>query len=322
MLLSIILIVLILAIAFFQTVQGMFSALLMALATLVCTLLSFSLYEPLAAKLAPHMPATALAVALVSLLAVSLLAVRILLDRFLGSNLVPGMWVDRVGGGLFGLFTALLLVGTLGLALQMLPFDRGIIGFDPYDDDLKPKDSLLIDAPAFTVGVVNLFAEGSLKPSTSDTPDAWSYRKLHDDLNLELWGTRNRVWDAYMGAPPDSLTIANCLDVTDQPYPKGGGTFGELAPAYAPQPRGSSRVYSIRVRVTGSVADKINKDGKDYFWWQLRGTQFRLVTADGTSFYPVAWLHPPRAGRSRTPKSPAASRSTRKRPVPISCRWT
>lgn len=281
MVLMLLSLLLILAIAFYQTIQGVFSALVMALATLVCVLIGFNYYEPLADLFRAQLPAAADAVSLVALVALPLLGLRLLLDRFLGVNVVPHVWVDRACGGALGLITALLLVGTVLLAMQMLPFDRSIGGYDAYSDTLEPR-GLFPYADDFVLGVVETLSAGSMSPINAAPQEVFGY--THDELKLELWGTRNRPHLASMVADPGDLQVLGLWDATDEPYPgKPAGTFGTEAPDYPSGTSMPSRVYVARVRVGASAVDR---DG----WYRLAGTQFRLVAADGTSFYPVGYL--------------------------------
>lgn len=281
MLLTIIASLLILGIVFFQATQGLFSSLVMAIATLVCTLIAFNFYEPVASLLYSSQPATADAIALVALLFASLLTMRILLDRFLGINLVPGVWVDRIGGCVFGLVTAVLLVGTLLVALQMLPFNRDILGYEPFDDDLKPN-SMPIDASGITVGLVETLSRGSLSTIGAENP----FEHMHSDLLMELWGTRNRTPGQRTDAPADSATLLGVYDVTGQAYPGNTRTFGQEAPTYPGGPADLDKYQVVVVSV--NIADSA-RNAKDSLL-QIPGTQCRLVAEDGASFYPVGYL--------------------------------
>ena len=281
MLLTIIVSLLILGIVFFQATQGLFSSLIMAIATLVCTLIAFNFYEPVASLLYGSQPETADAIALVALLFVSLLTTRILLDRFLGINLVPGIWVDRIGGGLFGVVTAVLLVGTLVVAAQMLPLDRAILGYDPFNDDLEPN-RIRINASTFTLGAVETLSRGSLSAIGAEN----SFERMHSNLQLELWGTRNRVPGQRTDAPPDSAKLLGVYDATTIAYPGSARTFGQEAPAYpgGPTDLEKSQVVVVRLGLTDPARNA--KDGR----WHIPGTQCRLVAEDGASFYPVGYL--------------------------------
>ncbi len=277
--LSAVALLLILGIAFFYGLQGLFSSLLMLICTVACTLLAFNYYEPVAAMLYSTKPAHAESIALITMLVLPLLALRILLDRFLRGNVVPSMWVDRIGGGVLGLLIGLLLIGTLLIALQMAPFERAIFGYDPYDDDLQANSSLILDAPAFTLGLVKTVSDGSF---ASDE----SFAAKHDNLIMELWATRNRLPGARTGCQPGAMIVLDLYDVTTATYPgQDKKSFGEMLPAYPTAPAdtvGRSQVLLARVTV--------NEDSRDDKWWLLPGTHFRLATTDGASFYPIGYL--------------------------------
>lgn len=278
MVLMLLSLLLILAVAFYQAVQGLFSALVMSLATLAAVLIAFNYYEMLAGPLYPHLHGAAEAVSLMALLAIPLLVLRLLLDRFLSVNVVPHMWVDRIGGGVFGLFTALLLIGTLLVAMQMLPFDRSIGGYDAYSDRLEPN-GLFPYADEFVIGLVKKLSRSSMSPINAQPEEVFGY--AHDDLKLELWGTRNRPHLASTSVLGDDFQVLGLWDVTDAPSPSmPGSTYGQAAPEYAYGNTLPSRVLVARVRVGASARDEDNT-------FRVSGTQFRLVASDGTSFYPV-----------------------------------
>lgn len=298
MLLTIFCLLLILGIVFYQSLQGLYSSLIMALATVAATLVAFSFYEPLAAQVYKSQPLYADAASLLVLMVIPLFILRTLLDRFLPGNVVPSVWVDRIGGGIFGLVTAMLLVGTFAVALQMLPWGRSVMGYDPYDDNLARKDTFfMLDAPGFTLGTVKFLSAGSLHGNEN-------FATLHDDLNMEMWGARNR-WELGGGeqarrygqdevkipsivrgkVTPGSLSVISVYDATTAQM-SGGKTFGIGAPVWPLEPQaaeGRSRVFIAHVNIDRDAQD-------DDKWWRLMGTQFRLVTRDGASFYPVGYL--------------------------------
>jgi len=97
--------ILVLAIAFFQVLQGIFSALIMAILAVLCAALSFAVYPLVAELLYTTQPAHADALAIIATFILPLLALRILIDRFIPGNVVLGVWADRVAGGILGILT-------------------------------------------------------------------------------------------------------------------------------------------------------------------------------------------------------------------------
>jgi hypothetical protein len=296
MLLSLITLLLILGIVFYQGLQGLFSSLIMAVCTLVCVVLAFNYYEPLAALLYKYKPLHADAIALVCLVVLPLLALRLAVDRLLPGNVVLSVWADRIGGGLFGIVTALLIVGTLLIALQMLPFGRSFLGVDFYNDNLERVAGPGIDAPGFTLGLVKGLSAGS---ASGRKP----FGKVHDNLVLELWGTRNcREYGvksaddsrrtrrtessaaAYDRNPctPNALQVLALYDVSDENSPDGGKFSTVKLSGEEQGPSEPSQMLVLRAVIKGA------RDGDG--WYRLMGTHFRLVAADGQSYYPVGYL--------------------------------
>ena len=135
--------VMVLGIAFYQVIQGLFSALIMTILTVLCAAVAMGYYEPLAsAVLYTRQAETADAVALIALFVLPLLGLRMLVDRLIPGNVVFGRWADRIGGGVLGIFSGLIITGVLMVALQMLPFGASVLGYTPFDDALQRDQSL------------------------------------------------------------------------------------------------------------------------------------------------------------------------------------
>lgn len=140
MLLSVFLFVLILAIAFFQSTQGVFSALIMTVQVICCTAFAMYSYEWVATHwLAGWKPDYAYALAMAGTFGLSLLLLRIVYDKAAPrAPLVPRM-VDRIGGAVCGLVTGLAIVGMLALSLQQIPFGGNVFGFTRIDRHVKKQ---------------------------------------------------------------------------------------------------------------------------------------------------------------------------------------
>jgi uncharacterized membrane protein required for colicin V production len=261
---------LILGIAFYQVLQGLFSALIMTILTIIAAAIAFNYYEPLGEMLAARMPGYADGVALLAVFVVPLLAMRILYDRFIGGNVVLGMWADRIGGGVLGLVSGMILVGVLAIIIQMLPFDRRVITFKPFDEALARQSSLAPFYPdEFTLGLVKTLSAGSLSGERS-------YEQAHEDLPRELFAWRN---DADLNGRVDTVPGTLTVDGAWSPPPEIA--FLADAPNYPPLGR-NVVTRTVIVRTT------IGEDARDEDrWFRLPGTHFRLVTQGGESFYPV-----------------------------------
>src|SRR5690242_163612 len=107
MLFSIIVILIILAVAYFQYAQGFFSATLSAVCAVFAALIAFSFYEPLVnTVLQGKMADQSHSLALVVLFALSYVILRVIFDKAVPGNIAVPLLVDKVGAGLMGVVTA------------------------------------------------------------------------------------------------------------------------------------------------------------------------------------------------------------------------
>ena len=301
--------ILVLAIAFYQVIQGLFSSLIMAILTLLCALAAFTYYEPFAeAALYARQPATADAIALITLFVLPLLVLRILADKFISGNVVFGMWINRIGGGVLGLFTGTVLVGVLAIAAQMLPFGKSVLGYVPFDDTLTERNHRLWPflPDEFVLGMVKTFSVGSMGAGRD-------FSQTHDDLLKELFCARNKVERRIrVDARSDSLAVVATYEVPDADL-RTWATLGETG-ALAGK-TDTQKVYVLRVKVDEYVRGE--KGTPLMNWWVLPATHFRLVTANAKSHYPVAylWRNLPE-DRWETTEAALSEHGRQKRPAP------
>ncbi|MCL2329955.1 MAG: CvpA family protein [Phycisphaerae bacterium] len=124
---------LILAITFYQGLLGLFSAAINCLLTILAAALAFGLYEDVYYNyLLTSQPDEGRAIALVGIFVVSLAIMRVIVDLVIKDNMKFPIYADRIAGGVFGLFTALTIIGVLAAGIQMLPFDHQFLGFSRY----------------------------------------------------------------------------------------------------------------------------------------------------------------------------------------------
>ncbi len=127
-------IVLILTITFFQGLQGLFSSLINCVLVILAAALAFGYYENLYyAFLVDYQPDNGRAIALVAIFIVSVLLFRLIFDLAITESVSFPMLVERIGGGAFGLVTALVMTGILAIGFQMLDFPSRFLGFERYE---------------------------------------------------------------------------------------------------------------------------------------------------------------------------------------------
>ena len=300
--------ILILAIAFYQAIQGMFSALVMAVLSVLCSALAFNYYEPMAEALigAGLQGGLAHGTSLLALFVIPLLLLRICFDRFLRGNVVLGLWSDRIGGGAFGLLTGLVLVGMLMVIVQLLPLPASFLGFRPYTDSLEPAHGMGARLAArFTLGLAKRLSAGGLAPIGAGQ----RFADAHDDLLLDAFCIRNRPPGTRASTPLEALRVIGAYRL--RVPSRRGKEYNEwkaklLKVGYTPaaverlvtevariqetvpkypllSPLAETAVYVVRLTV-----DELARDTDD--WYRLPATHFRLVTESHKSYYPVGYL--------------------------------
>ena len=286
MVLQLMAVILVLAIAFYQVVQGLFNAMIMMILTILCAAVAFEYYEPMAvAFLYERQGDHAEAGALLALFIVPLLLLRIVFDKLIAKNVVMGLWVDRIGGGAVGIVTALVLVGVLCTVVVMLPFGESIMGYTSHDRALKEDQTLF--PMTFTLGLVDGLSRLGLSGGTP-------YFDRHPDLLLDAFCARNTAGkNGRRDTPTDALKVIAVYEPEgpdpDAPPPirahatsaaESRPAVQELALPYDPKKR------TIVVRLSVSEDVRHEKDN----WWRLPATHFRLVSDASRSYYPIAYL--------------------------------
>lgn len=198
--------VLVLAVTFFQGLQGLFSSVIMCVLTILCAGLAFGTYENVYyGFLFERMPNHGEAVALVAIFSISLLLLRTAADNVLKGNMVLPVLVDRIGGGALGLVSALIIVGMIQIGFQMLPFDESFLGFNRFspvsattqkditEEELKntapsaiawPRSNLLFNPDGFTVKIVSLLSDGALRGANR-------FSDVYPDFTGQMQNARN-----------------------------------------------------------------------------------------------------------------------------------
>jgi hypothetical protein len=133
MLFGMITLVLVAAVAFYQYIQGFFSAMISSILVILAALIAVAYHEPVAeALLAKPLPAHAHAVVLVVMFALTYVLMRLLADKLVPGNVRFSLLVDKIGAGVFGLLAGVFTVGVLAIAAQLLPFGPSIGGYSRF----------------------------------------------------------------------------------------------------------------------------------------------------------------------------------------------
>ncbi len=278
--------ILLLAIVGFQVIQGLYSSVIMALLTTVSALVAFGFYEIIGENfLYATQGAYADAATLMGLFVVTLMILRTLSDKFLPRNITVSQLVDRIVGGVVGLYTGMIIAGVFAISVMMLPLGPSILGWQQYDKSLMPADGLSQLYPVkFTLAVVDTLSGQSLGGDRT-------YSSNHDNMALELFCARN---DAGLMGRTD---LSRDPDTSEQfEFANTGayspsGQFWNIQkkemPKYPPLEHNDDSLTGGRPVMVG-VSVSQNAKGEDN-WYRLVGTHFRLVTHDGNSYYPIGY---------------------------------
>jgi hypothetical protein len=279
---------LILGIAFFQVVQGLFSALITAILTVLCAAVALNYHESLAAYLFEASgyardPSLMYAASLIALFVIPLLALRIIFDMTIRGNVVFGPWPDRIGGGVLGLVTGTVMAGILMIAMQMLPTGSGVFGYHPYGPSMERNQSLSPFQPdRFTAGMFGGLSNGSLSGD-----QRWSL--VHSDYIREIHAARNTpMQPGRTDARPGALKIVSLHTLSDaQLAAMGRGAAYTFNDAWA-------RCVSDRVRGQTGVAwlfrVEVLVEAEPDGWVRVPGTHFRLTSDGREDYFPIAYL--------------------------------
>ncbi|MCH9032901.1 MAG: CvpA family protein [Planctomycetes bacterium] len=258
MLFSLIVVILLLAIAFFQSTQGLFSSLIMAVLCLCCSALAVGGYEWLAVNyLAPFwQPDYSFALALAVLFGIPLIIFRLAADKLVRRSChIHGLF-DRIGGGFCGLITGYTVAGMLTLAVQSIPFGGSVFGFErvprtplqvKWDIDVVPppadsqERNIWMNPDRFVVGLASILSSGIFSGERSfgnENPD-----------HVQHIGWINAVPEMVSRyAPPGSIAIVKTEQI-ESVYtvtPSGRSTPTSYDDKDG-QPRSDHKFYMIRV---------------------------------------------------------------------------
>ncbi|MBI5724311.1 MAG: CvpA family protein [Planctomycetes bacterium] len=310
---------LILGIAYYQVSQGLFNSLITAVLTILSAAMAMALYEPVVAgmSLYMYMPTLAEPVVLCLLFFGLVYGLRAVFDWAIRGNVVFGQWPDRIGGGIFGLLTGIIMVGMWIITMQLMPFDPSLLTYCPFNRSLQRVERLPPFYPDdFVLGMVNMLSDGTLQ-----TGDRRFFRNTHEDLLLDAHCWRNSKVDkngTYVGrkdTKPGSMMIVPFNPGASQTRPADTMPGqAAAAPIYVPPEQdpqnaewlrrnvplpyplfsaaeaGKTKFVIVRVAIKEELVEESTRNNPAAGWYFLPATHFRLVGRSGRSYYPVAYL--------------------------------
>lgn len=178
MVLNILLVVGIIALAYWFGLEGFFSSVIHLGLVIVCGALAFAFWEPITMSLLMGMmPRFAWAVGLIIPFVVFLLVARVVMDKYVPHYVDFSQLVNLIGGGLCGAVSAILCAGILLIGLSTLPSGASLFGYGPYIVTIANGDigdnpeggKLWIPADDIAEGLFTKLSAGTFAPSMGHT---------------------------------------------------------------------------------------------------------------------------------------------------------
>ena len=140
MILNLFVLVFVLAMAIFWSTQGLFSALIHLVVTVVAGALAFALWEPLTQNvLLGAVPVWAWTAGLLLPFAVVLVVLRFVSNKVVGGNLkLPGL-ADQGLGAVVGAVSGVITVGVCLIGVSYLPLGAALMGYQPVEVQASGK---------------------------------------------------------------------------------------------------------------------------------------------------------------------------------------
>jgi hypothetical protein len=177
MILSLILLVLVVLVAYFHSLQGLFSATISAILAVIAAVVAVGYHEQaagmlLGTKFAEQAPAIAMLV----LFAVVYCVLRLAFDYLIPGNVRVAPLADKIGGAAMGLIAGLMATGVVAIAAQTLPFGPDVGYYARYSVSDRTANGQQQDYPIY---------DSTDSPTLS--PDTEEHLWLHqDDLVMAL----------------------------------------------------------------------------------------------------------------------------------------
>jgi hypothetical protein len=224
---SVFCLLLLIAIVYFIGIQGLFSALIMLVCTLVALVATFSCYEYVAAEWISGWSGFvdyALAISFGGIFGLTLIVLRVAADMVIRrAGLLPAI-VDRAGAVAIGIPVGLLVTGVVAITAQLMPWGPAFLGFQRIDPETGEENGIWLAPDAFTVEVAKYSSAGVFSGGRE-------FEALHPDLLKEIGWSRTAPLGVRRYAPTGSLTV-KAAGVEGVAYTKKKATGRNRTPDY------------------------------------------------------------------------------------------
>jgi len=209
MFLNLFIVLFIIGIAYWQGLQGFFSAFLHLVLVIVAGTLAFAFWEPVAmGMLSGMMPRFAWAVGLFMPFIFFLLVLRVLMDKMVPANVDFSQLTNLLAGGVCGAIAAAITAGVFVISISFLPGAKDNFGYQPYavspdTGHVVKSDSggLWIPVDTLAANIFTTLSNGSFAPANgkslaTEQPDFLRrahYNRLRPDANSSTVATPGSV---------------------------------------------------------------------------------------------------------------------------------
>ncbi len=297
MLFDVLVFLLVALITMYLATQGMVSSLIALATATFSSILAIGLTEPLQGIVGSFRPDYGRGVTFLLLFFLIFSATRIVSDTVVKKNIKLNLWVNRAVGGFFGFFTALVVVGSIIIGIEMLPVRATLLGFERFPNPrlMSPTDSdgkvIYGEATRSRATVLGFLSPDGFvltlwNAASGRSLGGNSWSAAHPDFTMETYGYRYPVYPGSMRtAPKDLVKVQSLWSATE---PKDYQSHG------IPVQTGK-RVVVVRVEVQkGDKPPTITYDADGFL--RVAAAQVRLVAGDQKGehfhqYYPIGDLY-------------------------------
>lgn len=281
-------------ITLYLATQGMLSALLALVTATFSSLLAMALTEPLEFLVGKWKIEYQRGLTFLLLFLVVFAITRVVADVVVPKNIRVPLWVNRGAGGFVGFFTAMIVVGTLVIGIEMMPLPSTLLGYDRFPGEKNMQgetpgrvarmSGVWFGPDRFTLAVWNAASARGLGGKVA-------FASVHPDLSVENYGYRRNVqYASKHTVPPENLEV---------PVVWMSSESKDLDPLGVKLEPGKKAVVARTTISKGEKPERSAADSDDTFY-RVTPSQVRLVTREesakddtrkaGRQYYPTGYL--------------------------------
>lgn len=285
MILNLLLLVLILLTTAYLANQGLLSSLLALATAIFSSVLAMALMEPAQGILGKYQPNYARGGTFLLLFLLAFAVTRVVADIAVPKTIKLPRLINRVSGGIVGFITALVVMGTLLLGIEMLPLSNSLLGFDrfPGEKVMQGDEAGEVAAQTNVWFSPDRFVLSIWDGATRGLSGAKTWRSVHPDLSAESYGYRNIVHAGSQRVLP-----ADLLDVPEVWATDNAGELQQRGISGLTLKSGKRVVMARTVIKKGETAPHVSFDSDVNF--RVAASQVRLVTNRQRQYYPIGYL--------------------------------